>query len=63
MTILEEMIEKLIDDDIATIKLAMYQNDYEYLSNILADGMGYSNWLPTQIVKEFNSRTWEAIQV
>jgi putative AlgH/UPF0301 family transcriptional regulator len=63
MTILEEMIEKLIDDDIATIKLAMYQNDYEYLFNILRDGMGYSNWLPTQIVKEFNSRTWEAIQV
>jgi hypothetical protein len=58
MTI-EEMIEKLIDDDILTIKSAMYHNDYEYLYNILGDGMGYNSWTDKQIEIEYNDRTWE----
>ena len=54
-----QMIEKLIDDDIQAIKLAMYQGDVEYLSNILADGIGYNNMTSVQIEIEYNERTWE----
>jgi hypothetical protein len=57
----EEMIEKLIDDDIRAIKLAMYQGDVEYLSNILADGIGYNNMTSVQVEIEYNERTWEQI--
>ena len=59
MTRIEEMIKKLIDDDILTIKSAMYQNDCEYLYHILGDGMGYNNWTDNQIEMEYNERTWE----
>lgn len=55
----EEMISRLIDDDIIAIKSAMYQNDVEYLSNILADGIGYNNMTSVQIEIEYNDRTWE----
>jgi hypothetical protein len=58
MTI-EQMIEKLINDDILTIKSAMYNNDHEYLYNILGDGMGYNSWTDKQIEIEYNDRTWE----
>lgn len=57
----EEMIEKLIDDDIRAIKLAMYQGDVEYLSNILADGIGYNHMTSVQVEIEYNERTWEQI--
>lgn len=59
MTRIEEMIEKLIADDILTIKSAMLNNDCEYLYHILADGMGYNAWTDTQIEMEYNERTWE----
>ena len=56
---IEQMIEKLIADDILTIKSAMYNNDYEYLYHILGDGMGYNSWTDKQIEIEYNDRTWE----
>ena len=55
----EKMIEKLVNDDIATIKSAMYNNDYEYLSNCLQFGLGYDSWLDEDLKQEFNTRTWE----
>jgi hypothetical protein len=55
----EEMIQKLVDDDILTIKSAMYNNDYEYLYHILADGIGYNNMTSVQIEIEYEERTWE----
>jgi putative AlgH/UPF0301 family transcriptional regulator len=61
MTRIEEMIKKLIDDDILTIKSAMYNNDVEYLYHILGDGMGYNNWTDNQIEMEYNERTWEEV--
>jgi hypothetical protein len=57
----EKMIEKLIEDDILTIKSAMYQGDTEYLYHILADGIGYHSWTDEQIKVEYNERTWEEV--
>ena len=54
-----QMIENLVDDDIATIQSAMYSNDFEYLSNCLMYGIGYDSWTDEQIANEYNSRTWE----
>jgi hypothetical protein len=59
MTRIEKMIKELIDDDILTIKSAMYNNDVEYLYHILSDGMGYNNWIDSQIEMEYSERTWE----
>ena len=56
----EKMIERLVADDIATIKSAMEQNDAEYLYYILLDGKGgYNHWTLREIIDEYNSRTWE----
>lgn len=55
----EEMIEKLIADDILTIKSALYHGDTEYLYNILADGIGYNNMTTVQIEIEYEDRNWE----
>lgn len=55
----EEMIEKLINDDITTIQNAMYADDTEYLCNILKYGIGYDNQTIEDIKFEFESRTWE----
>jgi hypothetical protein len=55
----EEMIDRMIDDDILTIKSAMMHGDTEYLYNILGDGIGYNNMTTVQIEIEYNDRTWE----
>ena len=55
----EEMIEKLVNDDISTIQNAMYGDDTEYLCNILKFGIGYDNQTIEDIKLEFESRTWE----
>ncbi len=53
----DDMIEQLIDDDIQTILSSGTSADY--LSNILRHGVGYANQSDIEILKEFNSRTWE----
>jgi len=53
------MIERLICDDIATIKAGLEQGDAEYLYNILMDGIGYDKQTLREIIDEYNSRTWE----
>ena len=53
------MIKRLVDDDIATIKNAMAQNDFEYLYHILHDGIGYNNMTSIQVEIEYNERSWE----
>ena len=53
----EDMIERLIDDDIETILHSALPADY--LANILRFGTGYELQTDAQIEKEFNSRTWE----
>jgi hypothetical protein len=54
-----EMIDELLNDDIATIQSAMHSNDFEYLTNCLLYGIGYDSWTDDQITDEYNSRTWE----
>ena len=56
----EEMIEKLVEDDILTIKSAMMHGDTEYLYRILADGIGYNNMTSVQIEIEYDDRNWES---
>jgi hypothetical protein len=59
MLSVEQMVKQLVDDDIATIKSAMERDDFEYLSNCLEYGIGYANWTDADVIKEFNTRTWE----
>lgn len=55
----EIMIERLIADDIATIKSGLNEGDAEYLYLILKHGKGYDNMTLREIIDEYNSRTWE----
>ena len=53
------MIERLVEDDIQTIKDAMQNRDIEYLDFILRDGVGYNRMSDESLIEEFNNRTWE----
>jgi hypothetical protein len=53
----EDMIDRLIDDDIETI-LGSNQS-IDYLVSILRRGTGYELQLDEEIVQEYRSRTWE----
>ena len=53
------MVDRLIADDIATIKQAFEENDTEYLYNILLLGIGYDKQTLREIIDEYNARTWE----
>jgi len=55
----ETMIDRLISDDIATIKHGLENNDAEYLYFILLKGKGYENMTLREVIDEYNSRTWE----
>jgi hypothetical protein len=53
------MVDKLIADDIATIKQGIEQGDVEYLYDILMNGIGYDKQTLREIIDEYNTRTWE----
>ena len=53
------MIDRLIADDITTIKANLEEGDAEYLYNILMNGIGYDKQTLREIIDEYNSRTWE----
>jgi len=55
----ETMIDRLVADDIATIKQGLNEGDAEYLYNILLYGIGYDKQTLREIIDEYNSRTWE----
>ena len=55
----QAMIERLVEDDIQTIKDAMQNRDIEYLDFILRDGIGYNKMSDESLIEEFNNRTWE----
>jgi hypothetical protein len=53
----EDMINRLIDDDVETILGSNPSMDY--LIDILRRGTGYELQLDEEIVQEYHSRTWE----
>ena len=53
------MVDRLIEDDIATIKQGFEEGDTEYLENILLYGIGYDKQTLREIIDEYNARTWE----
>jgi len=53
------MVDRLIEDDIATIKQGLEEGDTEYLYNILLYGIGYDKQTLREIIDEYNARTWE----
>ena len=55
----QAMIERLVEDDIQTIKDAMQNRDIEYLDFILRDGVGYNRMSDESLIEEFDNRTWE----
>jgi hypothetical protein len=55
----KEMITRLVNDDIETIKNAMRHNDNEYLFYVLTEGIGYHKLTNEQLIEECNNRTWE----
>lgn len=52
------MVDRLIADDISTIKQGIADGDAEYLYNILLQGIGYDKQTLREIIDEYNSRTW-----
>lgn len=58
----EFMINKLVDDDILTIKKAMQYDDYDYLDTILRCFVGYQKQTQDELISEFSERdfrdTW-----
>ena len=55
----QAMIERLVEDDIQTIKDAMQNRDIEYLDFILRSGTGYNQMSDESLIEEFENRTWE----
>ena len=55
----EIMVERLISDDIATIKAGLAAGDAEYLYDILLNRIGYDKQTLREVIDEYNSRTWE----
>jgi hypothetical protein len=53
------MVERLIADDITTIKQGLEVGDSEYLYDILLYGIGYDKQTLREIIDEYNLRTWE----
>jgi hypothetical protein len=55
----EEMINRLVEDDIETIREAMKNNDVEYLDYSLRFGIAYDKMSDEELFAEFENRTWE----
>ena len=59
----QAMIERLVEDDIQTIKNAMQNREIEYLDFyldfILRSGIGYNKMSDESLIEEFENRTWE----
>ena len=59
----QAMIDRLVEDDIQTIKNAMQNREIEYLDFyldfILRSGIGYNQMSDESLIEEFNNRTWE----
>jgi hypothetical protein len=53
------MIDRLVEDDIVTIKEAMQHNDTEYLDYILRSGVAYNKMSDEELLAEFENRSWE----
>ena len=60
----QAMIDRLVEDDIQTIKNAMQNREIEYLDFyldfILRSGIGYNKMSDESLIEEFENRTWEA---
>ena len=55
----EKMINRLVEDDIQTIRDSIGYNDVSYLDSILRNGIGYDKMTDKGIVEEFFNRSWE----
>jgi hypothetical protein len=55
------MVDRLIADDIETIKQGLQEGDAEYLYNILLYGIGYDKQTLREVIDEYNTRTWEEV--
>ena len=52
----EEIINLLVQDDIDTIRHGIYNNDTEYLDNLLRFGKPYDVWTDKELVSEYKER-------
>ena len=52
----EEIINLLVQDDIDTIRHGIYNNDTEYLDNLLRFGKPYDVWTDKELVGEYKER-------
>ena len=53
------MINRLVEDDIETIRQAMQHDDVQYLTYILYYAIGYRRMSDQELVSECENRTWE----
>ena len=54
----EDMVDKLIADDIKKVMKDWQDGDAEYLYYILKTRDGYDNWTLRQVIDEYNQREW-----
>ena len=52
----DEAVEWLVEDDIATIREAMLNDDYSYLADILQHGKAYNEWELQDLINEIIER-------
>ena len=52
----DEAIDWLVNDDIDTIKQAIFNDDYSYLSDILKHGKSYFSWSMDDLLSEIRER-------
>lgn len=52
----QEIINLLVQDDIDTIRHGIYNNDTEYLDNLLRYGKPYEVWTDAELVDEYKER-------
>lgn len=55
----DDIINALVEDDIDTIKQGIYNNDTEYLENILRSGKPYDVWTDKELSDEYVERVME----
>jgi hypothetical protein len=53
------MIDRLVEDDIETVRQAMQHDDVEYLDYILRFGIAYDKMSDEALITEFKNRLWE----
>ena len=61
----EEVVERLVRDEIDSIEQMILQNDYSYIDSIVRDGgiVGISNLCNDDLIEEYRNKFDEFIEI